>query len=261
MHKDKMNCAWKTYSTTAALCFIVQDRLKTMWSIKFLVNSRAVIGEFFLKEVPNEKLLQQCQLYLSKLNAVYEKYSSLQSIYSGTPADIFPMTWQNFDDTFYLHDDCPWESSVNPPCFKIRCGISRHSWLSAGVDSLMRLKRFGLKTDAMLEMVLLASYQTSWSPFRVIIKQLLGFGDDCEFQSSPSKRYCEIAKENGWNWIGGYYKRYEPTAGFDYKQSFFGPYGGQDMEGAVGVMHEVVAWIERTDFHTLSDDKYKTACT
>jgi hypothetical protein len=46
-HLDKSNCTWKGCSSTAALCFIGVDSFDVLWSMKFIVNSRSNIGNYF----------------------------------------------------------------------------------------------------------------------------------------------------------------------------------------------------------------------
>jgi hypothetical protein len=59
-HKDSKNCCWLCHDKTGGLCFIIVDCFGTYWSLKFLSNSRHVIGSYF------DKLLGVMTLHLSK---------------------------------------------------------------------------------------------------------------------------------------------------------------------------------------------------
>jgi hypothetical protein len=56
-HKEKCNCPWETYATTAVFCVIGSNSFGTIWSVKFIVNSRAAVGSLFEQQVPIDESL------------------------------------------------------------------------------------------------------------------------------------------------------------------------------------------------------------
>jgi hypothetical protein len=153
-HLDKSNCTWKGYSSTAALCFIGVDTFRILWSVKFLVNLRSKIGHYFDKKVPIPEILlsTSCKGYLLRSDQGYQNYEGGH--------DIQSLTWRNYKD-FYLDDNAPWDTTKQPHFVKLPTALTRNYWMSPAVHRLTQFKERGLSQEALLEMLLLASYQTS----------------------------------------------------------------------------------------------------
>jgi hypothetical protein len=240
-HKDKFNCPWDSYDTTAALCIVVVDNKSTHWSMKVLVNSRAPIGSYLSKKLPiDASLFSACEGYLLGINDGYDKFS--RSYVGHNPPPL--LTWKTFED-FFLDDDCAWEmDEENQHHFiKLPTALSRHFWLSPAIHRLDQF-RYRMHRQDLLEMVLLASYQTSWSRYWVITESMLSGGDKSKLITHPSKLYCRLAKESFKSWIGGPNPRFAPP-GIDFEELYFGNNSTANLDNVLRVIKEVLAWIEK----------------
>jgi hypothetical protein len=256
LHFDKFNCPWEFYSTTAALCFMGFDYFQAMWSVKVIVNCRSKVGSLYSKQFPvGELLLSACTGFLLRLNEGYKGYMGSHEIKS--------LTWKTFEN-FFLDDTSPWISPVvddGPQFLKLPTGLSRTYWMSPAIHRLLQLKDIGLSMDGLLEMVLLSSYQTSWTRHWVITGKMLELGAEPDH---PSKLYCRLSIETFGSWIGGPDPRFS-ACGLDFSDCFFGIYSGLYLEFVIKVMRELIEWIELCAFETLTDSelqaKYSWFCS
>jgi hypothetical protein len=241
-HLDKSNCTWKGYSSTAALCFIGVDTFGILWSVKFLVNSRSKIGHYFDKRVPiPEILLSACKGYLLRLDHGYQNYRGGHEIQS--------LTWLNYKD-FYLDDNAPWDTTEQPHFVKLPTALTRNYWMSPAIHRLTQFKERNLSQEALLEMLLLASYQTSWARFWIVTGEMLLLPEDePELNSNPSKMYCLLANKRYGSWIGGNHPRFSPC-GLDYYTLFFGLDSFDKLEQVVNVLKHIIEWIQSLDSPT-----------
>lgn len=259
LHFDQFNCPWEFYNTTAALCFMGFDFFHAMWSVKVIVNCRAKVGCLYSKQFPvAESLLSACLGHLLQVNQGYSD--------CGGSHEISSLTWKTFQD-FFLDDSTPWAPPVvdhGPHFVKLPTGLSRTYWMSPAIHRLIELKEVGVSGNALLEMVLLSSYQTSWTRYWVITEEMLGYSDDPEFLRHPSKLYCRLSNEKFGSWIGGPDPRFS-TCGLDFNDCFFGSYSGLNLESVLKVMRDLIEWIESCQFETLSDselqEKYSSFCS
>ena len=71
-HKDIKNCTWSGYDKTGALCYIVVDDVGTLWSLKFISNSRLAIGVYFDGLLGVKTLITRVDTHFKKLQESYE---------------------------------------------------------------------------------------------------------------------------------------------------------------------------------------------
>ena len=256
-HLDKTNCTWKSYTSTGALCFVICDEsTKKVWSIKFILNSKSSIGQYFAHQLPNQQLANQFQTYLDGLNQVYREYP-------GTPMNLRPLSWRNFDDTFSLNDNCPWDVSMEPNIMKLQTGTNSYCWLSAPAHQLRKLRQVReLDLDPMLEMILLSSYQSCWTQHWHVIEEMCN-KDDLDLVDHPVNVYCRLSKKKPFlDLNNGQYNRYslEPTK-LPFELMFGGFYKVGVLDPICGIMTNVVSWIEDTvDFTEMLDEEYSRVC-
>jgi hypothetical protein len=254
-HLDKSNCTWKGYSSTAALCFIGVDAFDILWSVKFLVNSRSKIGNYFDKKDPiPQALLSSCKGYLLRLDQGYKTYEGGHEIKS--------LTWRNFED-FYLDDHAPWEKTEEETQFvRLPTALTRNYWMSPAIHRLTQFKESGFSKEALLEMLLLSSYQTNWSRYWVVTAKMLLLPEEDseeleELLFHPSRVYCRIAHQLYGSWIGGKHPRFSPC-GLDYNALFFGPDSLDNLWQVVEFLKTIIEWIDSLHSPTsLSDGELK----
>jgi hypothetical protein len=76
--------------------------------------------------------------------------------------------------------------------------------MSPAIHQLTQFKERGLSQEAVLEMLLLLSYQTNWARFWVVTEEMLLLPeDDPKLTSQPSKVYCRLTNKVYGSWIGG----------------------------------------------------------
>ena len=127
--------------------------------------------------------------------------------YSGwakdTGRNIQSLTWRNYED-FYLDDNAPWDTTKEPYSVKLPTALTRNYWMSPAIHRLTHFKERGFSQAALLEMLLLSSYQTNWARFWVVTERMLLVPEDNpKLTSHPSKVYCCLANELFGSWIGG----------------------------------------------------------
>jgi hypothetical protein len=251
-HKDKSNCP--SHDTTAALCFVVKDTRNTLWSVKFLVNSRAVVGTYMDKTLSiSPSLLSACEGYLSTIDEAYSMFSSGYAAPS--------LTWKTFED-FFLDNDCEWERDVatNLEQIKLPTALSRNFWMSPAVHRLEQCQE-RMPRKALLEMLLLSSYQSSWSRYWATTKTMLSSDlstdDKADLTTHPSKLFCRLSKQSFKSWIGGPNPRFVPP-GIDFEKLYFGSESANNLDKVIGVLEQFIEWIETVDPLSLTDHDRKT---
>jgi hypothetical protein len=94
-HKDSENCCWLCHDKTGGLCFIIVDCFGTYWSLKFLSNSRHVIGSYFDKLIGvNKTLCIRAKNHFEKLDAAYAAFvDEYDGSYKPLGANV--LSWKN----------------------------------------------------------------------------------------------------------------------------------------------------------------------
>ncbi len=137
-HVDTKNCCTPNYDVTAAFCVMFYDTFGMLWSLKFLLNSRAAPGHYLKKEITYSRLIAVITSYLESLDTDYDTYlrACIQRPLVGK------VTWQNFRD-FFLFEHSPWEvlpafklSHIHVKLLAIRSAPTRNYWESAPVHRI-----------------------------------------------------------------------------------------------------------------------------
>lgn len=180
-HVDKRNCRWPGYNVTGALSFIFMDSFGIFWSLKFITNSRKVIGDYYIPGM--------LQLYTSingQIAAIDNSYYKLTNIYGEKwPHLGAPFCAKNFR-LMFLDDFMPWVAQdigngVQVEMFTLIAAPQRDLCLSLLVSGLRCVSERTpqLLTRDLLKFIVLFSYQNSFlRTFHVIQKYAPQSHDD-----------------------------------------------------------------------------------
>ena len=229
-HKDVKNCVWDGYTKTGGLCFMLLDTMDTLWSIKFLSNSRSIIGCYFDKLLGVRSICLTIDRHFVKLDAAYMDYMSQCSGGSKKYSD-WTLSWK-LPNRFFIDESSPWTGvadgkakDIKYKCIVLPTSIIRDFWLSPCVHIITEMQQLGLKEEHLLEMTLLASYQTSWCRFYHIGSQVIeGIRKGEIIPSDTFETYVTLAYESYGTITGGPYPRFEPP-GIDVRKVFLGKQG------------------------------------
>jgi hypothetical protein len=203
-HKDIKNCVWLGYDKTGALCFMIVDAMGTLWSLKFLSNSRQVIGSYFDELLGVETLCLRITKHLKNVDLAYE---TLLKAYDGTTSH--ELNWKN-PWGFFLNDHCPWtDTKDNEAIYRaiiLPTIVVRDFWMSPAVHIVTEMRSLGLKEEELLELILIGGYQTSWFRFFYIGRMMI----HTKALKSPFETYVSLALEKFGSITGGPYRRAEP---------------------------------------------------
>ncbi len=177
-HKDKFNCTWEQYDVTGAFCIIGIDTKGTIWSLKIIANSRSPIGKWYDRTfTPNTSVLTACLGYLVSVNKAYTDF--LQSYTGGNPMVSLDAL---IPEEFFLDKHCPWTEEAGVKSLKLPTAVTRTFWMSPAIHRLRQFRRV-LTVDVVLEMILLSSYQISWSQYWVVTEQMLSLEFNMDYLS------------------------------------------------------------------------------
>ena len=95
-------------------------------------------------------------------------------------------------EEFSLDKHCPWTEEAGVKSLKLPTAVTRTFWMSPAIHRLRQFRRV-LTVDVVLEMILLSSYQISWSQYWVVTKRMLSLEFDLDYLSRPSYLFCKIA--------------------------------------------------------------------
>jgi hypothetical protein len=148
-HKDAKNCIWWFYDKTGALCFIVCDAFRHFCLLKFLSNSRHVVGLCFDKLLGVETLCSQIKTPFRKLDVAC---ATFLVEHEGSFKPSNDLNWKNLWGLF-LDACCNWLE------------VKDTFWLAPPVHIIAEMKSLGLEDNKLLELILLGAHQTSWFRF------------------------------------------------------------------------------------------------
>ena len=218
-HKDTKNCSWVSYDKTGALCFVLLDAFGIFWSLKFLSNSRHVIGSYYDKLLGVETLCARIEKHFANLD---DAYSSFLDEYDGSfkPVDL---KWRN-PWGFFLDHRCKWsqvddtsgKNEIVYQCLVLPTTIVRDFWLSPGVSIIVEMRSLGLSDEKLLELILLGGYQTSWFRFYHIGMKMV----EGKLTADPFKTYIQLAEESFGSITGGPRPRADPP-GINVKDVYY----------------------------------------
>jgi hypothetical protein len=247
-HKDVKNCGWPSYDKTGALCFILVDAKSTLWSIKFLSNSRHVIGSYFDKVLGMGMLCQRAQNHFAKLDASYsfflEKY---QGRYK--PSGNNSLSWRH-PSAFFLDDRCDWgqvkdtgDNDVEYTCIILPTIVVRDFWLSPAVHIICEMRSLGYNEKHLLELIVLGAYQTSWFRFFHIGMEMIGM-EKIGLQTQvlkPFETYIRLAEATFGSITGGPRPRADPP-GLDVR-AVYSPNHFTMKESVIECLLELLNWV------------------
>jgi hypothetical protein len=142
------------------------DAKSILWSLKFLSNSRHVIGSHFDKL---SGLKEFCVRVTRHYTQLYTAYKKFLDEYQGSYTPIGKqLSWTN-PWAFFLDDGCSWskirDDSAHDVLYTIidlPRTVVQDFGLSPAVDIVWELKSSGLEDQKVLELLLLCGYQRSW---------------------------------------------------------------------------------------------------
>ncbi len=256
-HYDESNCPWPGYDATATLSFIFRDAFGVFWSLKIILNSRKIIGDYF---IPNFGMLHGG--LVRQLESINNEYRHLEtSLYKGT----FPLLAKNLSARnfryLFLDDDMPWETEllnvtkkkkgrassklaeVWAECFTLIAAPQRDLFLSLMISAI-RCSSIchSLSTEEMLKFAIIMSYQNSFKRTFYVMKQ---------YQPKNVKAYYNKMKEVFGTFFGGTDVRYS-ASGINLEELFFTDGEGDNRLNSVVVeIMKLFSWINS---HTMEKD-------
>jgi hypothetical protein len=247
-HKDVKNCWWPSYDKTGALCFILVDAKGTLWSIKFLSNSRHVIGSYFDKVLGMGTLCQRAQNHFAKLD---EAYSIFLKKYQGSykPSGSNSLCWRN-PSAFFLDNRCAWgqvndtgDNDVEYTCIILPTIVVRDFWLSPAVHIICEMRSLGYNEKQLLELIVLGAYQTSWFRFFYIGMEMINM-EKISLQTQglkPFETYIRLAEETFGSITGGPKPRADPP-GLDVR-AVYSPNHFAMKQSVIECLLELLNWV------------------
>jgi len=251
-HKDIKNCTWVGYDKTQGLCFVLVDGKGTKWSLKFLMNSRDVIGNYFTKKVLGfDAIKTRIKWQLEEIDRGYDRF--LEDRFGpdrpvgGLLGPPGPLKHNSFTN-FFLDEHCGWKSvEIDEPGkitierIELPTAIVRDYWLSAPATILFQLKET-LKLEQLMELCIMAAYQTGFHRFYYI-----GSNYQSELASStnPSRRYFDLSKQLFGGITGDVGSRRISPPGINFESVFIGDDGNMNnvMATVVKDVLQLLEWI------------------
>ena len=250
-HLDSLNDRQPGYNITGGLCFIFMDGFGDYWSLKFIVNSRKVIGDHL---IPSFFGLYSGML--RQIDSIDSCYSHLMNVqYKGNRwRGVNAFSARNFRFMF-LDDDMPWKeeilNDVGTPIvvrtFSIISAIQRDLFLSLILSGIKELTEVhNLTLDSQLEFAITASYLNSFKRFYYVMT--------CREPKDYVACYMEMTKLFG-TFKGGTDIRYS-ASGIDFEKVFIKKKGKTRMDLAVAQFKSLFNWMNRHRFEEDPKVKY-----
>ena len=172
-HVDVLNDHRASYDCTMVKVMNFVTSNNHLYSLKIICGFRKRLGDFYSVQMSKiERLLVSARTMLAEVDA---SYARLVSHHHGSHLpDLIP-TWSNADQLF-LDEYCPWINrrvtlDIEQESIQILTGISRGTWLSAALTSIVRLAP-SLKEFGVLQLLLVMSWQNSFQHFWEICKRM-----------------------------------------------------------------------------------------
>jgi hypothetical protein len=245
-HTDEQNCCWVGYNVTGTLCFMFRDFYGIFWSLKIIINSRKVIGDYL---IPG--MLSSYVALKNQLNKIDNAYWRLTKQYKGDfPLLMNPMSARNFRSLF-LDDNMPWQeiqignegSTLSMSTMKVVAAPQRHFFLSLAVSALrMSSEKHNLSVRDKMKFALLFSYQSSYLRTYYVMKT---------FTPSTCQEYYKKMVEVFGKFKGGKFPRFSPC-GLDIGQYYIeGDEAQNRLNIVVNHFFNLIKWVNR---HTMEED-------
>jgi hypothetical protein len=257
-HKDQRNCTAEGYDRTTSVCAVFVDSVDHVWSIKLIGNMNMHAGSYVKKRTRVEHV---CSIIWPYTVDIDESYSELRARYrkGKWSLDCVPTwrePWKLFLDDNYDYEvlevgGVGWEAgdtSVDPEvnrweCLKVRAGMDRSLWLSAGAHHIHQWRVKGKSLDELIELAWVGCYQNTWARFWKVVPKI---ERALEYEGTCRKMY--------GGFIGGPHKRFSP-AGLK-NGSLIALFLGKDKTfdeskwggGVVALLKKLLVWVrERGD--------------
>jgi hypothetical protein len=219
-HKDQRNCTAEGYDRTTSVCAVFVDSVDHVWSIKLIGNMNMHAGSYVKKRTRVEHV---CSIIWPYTVDIDESYSELRARYrkGKWSLDCVPTwrePWKLFLDDNYDYEvlevgGVGWEAgdtSVDPEvnrweCLKVRAGMDRSLWLSAGAHHIHQWRVKGKSLDELIELAWVGCYQNTWARFWKVVPKIeraLEYEGTCRkmyggFIGGPHKRFSPAGLKNG----------------------------------------------------------------
>jgi hypothetical protein len=274
-HFDSMNCTWLGYDTTGTLGFMFIDSQGYLWSIKFIANSRRLIGDDLIDDLNslrvglNRQMLAICQDYFWLYTHHY--LSSGRDV-----SQVIPTPKQYRD--MYLNENLPWKledlaapitngrKSIMVKTFRLIAAVMRDIFFSTVVCGVTGIRNdFPMIVPYMLlELVILSSYLNSPKRFLYLTcsDEVATNGEfirDFERVTNVSDYYTKAMELYG-SYIGGSDARCSAT-GLDFKSAYLKDINvvGGTMDQVKDLVIEMCDWINNKTFPEDTDfDRKRT---
>jgi hypothetical protein len=248
-HYDAKNCEWEGYNVTGALSFVFRDSFGTFWSLKIILNSRKVIGDFF---IPNFRALY-CAMN-RQLEAIEQEYSHLADhSYNGHwPPLIKRLSARNFRSMF-LNDNMPWKTEdlchgsgkkpINADCFTLIAAPQRDLFLSLLVSAIrFSTSKWKLSLNEQLKFVIIFSYQNSWKRTFYVMNKYM--------PRNPYEYYKRMIQVFG-TFLGGTDIRFSASGMKVENLLLVGTEADQTFDRVVKELQQLFAWVNA---HSMEED-------
>jgi hypothetical protein len=181
-HFDTQNCTAKGYRHTANFSMVVVAKHNRLFRLSLLLNSRSAAGEYGCRENGVKAFLSEIKLYLEQIDKSYQSYQG-RTVACGV--ETLTPTWLHFDRLFFC-DQSPWQrfELVNDgvdgiPCvhlIELRAAVTRDLWMSMAADVLRRAGKVIDNPECLMELYLIALYQSGWLYFYVTVEAMVNGG-------------------------------------------------------------------------------------
>ena len=199
-HKDERNCTWKGYTKTAGFCVMLQcQSSKELFSLKFIANSRARIGQYYGDHLAMNPILTRIRSHVEKIDQnfalmhqqqVANRFNDASVDRSEADMSMQTPTHLTFFD-LVLDNWSPWiptkigknkisEQDVISDVMSMPANITRSFFLSPACTIIYRLKQHlqmmhnaEAAEEKLIETAVICAYQTSMiRPFHVAHRRI-----------------------------------------------------------------------------------------
>jgi hypothetical protein len=222
-HVDGKNCGTPNYDVTAAFCVMFYDNYDQLWSLKFILNSRAAPGNYLSKEITYSRLTAVIKSHTDSLDSYYDSY--LRSCKQRPLVDS--LTWKNYL-SFFLYDHSPWQpmalfpqSTITVRILALRAAPSRNYWESAPVHRICQARSLANRTQV-ISLILPGLFQHDWTYFWIITGIMFQEKDaPIDWREDPCAAYFELSKKTFGKFVGGPFGRFSPS-GINFMDTYLG---------------------------------------
>jgi hypothetical protein len=223
-HVDSKNCPTPNYDVTAAFCVMFYDAYDTMWSLKFILNSRAAPGHYLDKEITYSRLIAVIKSHTDNLDTTYDAY--LRACTQRPLVDV--LSWRSFEN-FFLYVHSPWQtlpikagSDLMVRLMAMPAAPTRNYWESAPVHRICEARELAASRTQVVGLLLPGLFQNDWTYFWFITGILFSDKESpIDWREDPAAAYYNLSIKTLGKFVGGPFGRFSP-AGIDFAETFLG---------------------------------------